>query len=363
MTEGKARTGSQRLDFLDGLRGVAALVVLLRHFLMTFLPAIFGGAPSRRVDELIGNLLLVGTYAVFIFFVLSGFVLAQSGASGKRSLPARLVARYLRLTIPMLVSLTFAWILLRCFPNVRSEFLELGTNHWLTKGAYVGLIPPFWLAVQQALYGVYWNGDSLFDNVVWTMKVELEGSVGIYLVYRFAPESRRVAALGCFLLLALFQPLALGFPLGALLREARARGGLRESRWGWAALVGAVAIPVAAHLLSFSISPVTSSGSAALLVWAVFLLGPLRRVLSAKGPVFLGRISFALYLLHVPLLVTVGIWSYLHLPGPGGLKLGALLVEMVALAGGLAWLMTIGIDEPLLRWLHRWRKVRELPRG
>lgn len=81
------------LDYLDGLRGYAALVVVMDHFLLTFLPSYFAScawaglavdAPTfyngmyrlpRRPQECLVFPFMDGQFAVAIFFVLSGRVL------------------------------------------------------------------------------------------------------------------------------------------------------------------------------------------------------------------------------------------------------------------------------------------------
>ena len=76
-------TGTQRFMALEGLRALAAIVVVLFHALYMFYPmAIEGVAPvqhQRFEDNLFGNPLfgfISGGLAVSIFFALSGFVLS-----------------------------------------------------------------------------------------------------------------------------------------------------------------------------------------------------------------------------------------------------------------------------------------------
>ena len=50
---------------------------------------------------------------------------------------------------------------------------------------------------------------------------------------------------------------------------------------------------------------------ASLLILAVLYLSPLHRIFSNRVPVFLGRISFGVYLTHLPILCSLGSASYL----------------------------------------------------
>ena len=68
-----------KLDGLDALRGIAAMVVVLHHA--------FGivALPQNYNIILLGNLFSAGHLGVDVFFVLSGFVIAYSNQKGGRS--------------------------------------------------------------------------------------------------------------------------------------------------------------------------------------------------------------------------------------------------------------------------------------
>lgn len=84
--------------------------------------------------------------------------------------------------------------------------------------------------------------------------------------------------------------------------------------------------------------------AAALLILSVLTLPALARVLARRLPIFLGRISFGLYLVHVPPLYTLVAWAYLQ-----GLPEMVLAPAYGLGVLALAWVFTIAVDEPLLR--------------
>ena len=72
-----------KLKFLDGVRGLAALIVVIHHYILAFFPAMFFG--NSKINHFAGEheystsplqLFYNGSFAVCIFFVLSGFVLS-----------------------------------------------------------------------------------------------------------------------------------------------------------------------------------------------------------------------------------------------------------------------------------------------
>ena len=66
----------------------------------------------------------------------------------------------------------------------------------------------------------------------------------------------------------------------------------------------------------------------------------------ATVPLFLGRISFGLYLVHVPPLYTIVAWSYLQ-DVPKAVLAPGYAISMLL----LAWIFTLVVDEPSLRWI------------
>lgn len=91
MAAGQA--GSERFIALEGLRGLAAVGVLLSHALFAVEPGIFKtmyplaqaawpeiGWPAQLLTLPPLSMLINGSFAVCVFFVLSGFVLTKSFA-------------------------------------------------------------------------------------------------------------------------------------------------------------------------------------------------------------------------------------------------------------------------------------------
>jgi peptidoglycan/LPS O-acetylase OafA/YrhL len=92
--------GATRLRFLDGLRGWAAVVVLLHHVFIDGLPANALMADRSLWAKVF---FLNGTLAVSVFFVISGFSLSiRYLETGNGSALGRIAAgRYLRLALPI----------------------------------------------------------------------------------------------------------------------------------------------------------------------------------------------------------------------------------------------------------------------
>jgi peptidoglycan/LPS O-acetylase OafA/YrhL len=378
-----APASRERIAALDGLRGIAACVVIAFHYLYLFYPGMIppdiSPTLARLADTPLG-ILWNGRFAVVVFFVLSGFVIAGAGDRRRESLLVTVAARYLRLAIPVLMSVLVAWVLLRIFPTATLDLIEAADNpsRWAAF-TYQGEIPSFAYAVADGLLHNFVRGGSYFNNVLWTMQIELIGSVGIFVLYAMSKGPLRIAlliAVGAVLILDWRLPLAyLAFVLGALLYEAQIRGWLKKMPPalpilcligglllgapgpGAAGRIGVDDLPILSNL--GATQSLTEIIAAALIVFSVLSLRNLKSLLSHGVVRWLGRISFSLYLLHVPLLYTIAAFAYVHLEIPPI----ALAAIFTALTFALAHVFTIAVDEMTLKALGHFRRLAHARRG
>lgn len=381
--------GGGRYAYLDGLRGVAALAVVLCHFVLAFQPALLSGkagqgavAAGTGLSRTPLMLFWSPDCAVHVFFVLSGFVLSSAMAVQPAGRPiarlgALLLRRWVRLAGPILGSSLLAWGVIEAGWLRNGPAAALNGSDWLAA--------PFgWLAwqpnslpalVEQSLWSIFATSMHWWNPALWTMPVEFWGSAGLFTAYtmlRLAPIWMRVAVLTAGLAgLARFN--AGGFVVGALLWEGRAllaHPG-RRAWWGGAgALAGGVVLGGAPYdLLGTLYWPafVWASGwvtepllvahrvGAALLVMAALSWPPLQWALTRPTLLALGRVSFMVYLCHIIVLCSLASALVLRLtPGWGyDAATGVALVAAVAAVLGVAAVMTRLVDAPSTRLSRR----------
>lgn len=372
---------SDRLVALDGLRGISAAIVVLSHLVAAFYPALYfgrdvgvGGA-SGVVQWAYTPFFLLwsGTFAVFVFFVLSGFVIAGSAALRRKGPFTAVVGRYLRLAIPALFSVITAWTLISMLPGVTQlAAQESGNIRWLSQ-YYGNGVPSLSGSVLDALGPMFVGSTSYLNPVLWTMKFEFLGSATIYLLYLCVVRRSiiiilcAIAAAGLLTLkLPLSIPVFVGFPLGVLLYEACSYGWHQKiGRWwvlilavglflGGQPYIDAPLYGFVKHVFPHSQLSSARSIGAALIVLAIISSPLLSALLARRIPQFLGRISFSLYLVHLPLLLTVLCMFYLEY-GDFHWAWAASMVGYLALVVAVAYGFTRLVDEPTIHLIKRLR--------
>jgi peptidoglycan/LPS O-acetylase OafA/YrhL len=363
---------AKRFESLDGLRGVAAVSVAAYHFLSAYIPGVIPGQSAAIVwlSDTPLAVLYNGAFAVEIFFVLSGFVVSDSAA--KRHMPVifNLASRYVRLAIPVLGGTLFGWALLALWPHTDVDVVAATNPAWFVS-FYPGPVPGIFFTLKDALLGVFITGRSLFDPPLWTMKLELIGSLSIYLLYGLIGPKYRVPVLIVVALLCAFalrRPAYAAFAIGALIREAavsdRLRAGPAWPYLGFGIVVGAmmegyaarVGIPALPGMLALG-QPhqVWQVAAAAALLYALLKSAAFGALLSTKPARFLGTVSFGFYLVHVPLLRLLRPFAF---AAEGHWAAMALLLMLFLIASiGVGFVFTLAVDRPTLRLIRRGRTL------
>lgn len=355
----------KRLAALDGLRGLAAVVVVAHHAILSsslgdaYVTELAGEDSGSGLASLLANTPLrylnLGTEAVIIFFILSGFVLTLPMLRGKGlNLWAYYPRRFLRLWLPAAAAMAFAILTIVAIPQRPDD----ASSDWVRRFTFPELdaqriVDSFPLVV----------GSTHLNNPLWSLRWEMLFSLLLPLAFLVALKVRRVAWWGvaaCGVASGLgfltgssalkFLPI---FLAGCLVADVVAdRGGPRRPRSAWILLVcGLVLIGVPDVLrvvlpgshphAVFSLSQGLVTVGAALLVYSLVGRSGAARALASRPFRFLGRISFALYLVHVPILL-----GAVHLAHDAP---DQILLVSVPTAFLVAWVFCRYIEEPSAR--------------
>ena len=325
---------------LTGLRGVAAVLVCVHHLVLNL-----GGWPPAAETPLTA-LALRGYLMVDLFFVLSGFVMALAYEDWfVDRIDVETYARFLWRRFTRLWPLHAFLILLLLAVQVLDGHIVVWWRMVVANFAMIqawGLsetlnIPSWSLSTEWAAYMLFPALACLALRGPWGRTVGAAALAMATLVLAASlgaanPEGRRgpLDLYDNYSLLPLARCIA-GFTLGLVARRAMHVEWLarRLAYSGWAAAVAALLLPgLALGLPDWLAYPLLVLLVAAL--WAGS--AGLSRFLARPGPHRLGTWSYALYLVHVPL---IHFWMAAGRPGPVLLAGAALLAASLAAAAAL----------------------------
>jgi peptidoglycan/LPS O-acetylase OafA/YrhL len=365
-----------RFPGFDGVRALAALMVVVYHSVFF----------NTNFDTPGGAFLGTLNAGVFVFFVTSGFLLYLpfatshlSGAPGVGSL-GYLIRRVARIyPAYWLVLAFFTFVSPRANIYGLRGFLQhasLTFTYTHVKNPFVVGLPPAWsLVVEVSFYfflPFYAAFIGLLVRRLHAPTVEFAGlatlfGIGIVAIVALANglDAPWVAVLPQYIA---------AFALGMLLAVLKSRdwGDRATARldrvgkptWLWwsGALLALVAIPVV--LRHDPLAPMNAVQAAGLNVCEMIVglcivvpvvLGPqdygaIRRILRSRVAVYLGLVSYGIYLWHWFLLRIVAEWLGWPLYHGNWFVVLALTLPIVVFAASVSW---FGLERPVLRFVHR----------
>jgi peptidoglycan/LPS O-acetylase OafA/YrhL len=374
-TDPEETVRTSKLLALDSARGVAALVVVFHHAACAFAPLLVHDryAPWLRI-------LVQGAFPVRFFFVLSGFVLSLSYfRSGRVAvLRSAAVRRFFRLAVPVAAAVALAYVLfdLGLYFNSLAGVAQHqpGRLRWLHH--WYLFAPSATDAAAEAGWRAFFDYDTkhTYNNVLWTMGVEFRGSMFVFALLALIGGLRNRAALYLVVGLALRgtgQYHLIDFLAGAALCDWYVGHGPPADESDRTAFAVGLLMVFTGFIIGGSapagietdrdfgglISGRLWLTAAAVLVVAGILRSTrLQAALTVRPLVLLGKMSFSLYLVHVPIICSLSSWLYLWLtvesgwghPSAAGLSTAAGVI--VSLLLGWVGAETV---EPFSIWLGR----------
>ncbi|MFG0249684.1 MAG: acyltransferase family protein [Phycisphaeraceae bacterium JB051] len=378
-----------KLAYLEGLRGIAAFVVVLTHLhLMFFI------VPIDRLNSWVGptfkpfiEAFYDGNFAVWLFWVMSAFVLSlryhatKDVAKANGMLTDASIRRYPRLLLPVLVSVVFAYVLHAggLMSNVQLAN-QLGPEYadWL--GHHYQFEAGIFMAIKTAVWQCFfnYNPDASYNRVLWTMEVELMGSFFLFAYLSIIGKHKArwlIYAITAVVLFRLYMFWVNAFVLGTMLCDMYVNAHLVRQRvpavmqkmtWllthtklgamltmtGFVYLIGLPNINGMLHLVLATaltgyliVSPVT------------------QRFFARPYAVFLGKISFGLYLIHTPFLCAAAYPTYMLMLKMMSASAAAIVTATILAACSLVlgWGLWFVADKPAVafsrafaRFFNQW---------
>ncbi|KAJ5096865.1 hypothetical protein N7456_007586 [Penicillium angulare] len=410
----KMTTPPRSTQYLDGLRGCAAVVVFIHHYSRAYLRNHmehgYGFGDHQSILQLpILSLIYSGFPMVAIFYVISGHVLSYKPVHDPQAgrllvtLGSPAFRRGNRLFVPPIVSTFLVMLAIQC------NFYDTTGHPSLQRfDSFGGQFYDWGRFVRLELLSIWsWDNSTSYryDPNLWTITSEFQCSMLLLLSHLILAQKSPGIKLAFWILFAVYAIQngifeAALFHIGAFIAELRARYPLtRKSHNGLYRYYCIVAVTGGAYLASYpdrqGTRTPTFSWLPSLTSWPPFedcrawqMLGAIMLFLGLSGdswlqrpllsPVaqYLGRISYGIYLCHGPLLNIVQrplllfVWDFFT---PGGdsnavfwagflIVLPAMFLCLLFLATAFWWL----VDKPstrLARWLEMTCMATEVKEG
>jgi len=375
----------KKIKYLEGIRGVAAILVVLHHFLLAFFPAYyFGGDPKtahlpHQLELLYWqnplSVITNGEFMVALFFVLSGYVLSRSYFQKPEleTLVSGASRRFLRLYIPLAFALILAFIVLRCSFGLIPKTVSITNSNWLSETVPGDHSIKTFLS--HLLYLTMFNIDGTYVTSTWTISIEFYGSIMVFALLALTHRTRAkwipfittglVAYFG-------FNDVYIAFIIGICLNYLeRIPLDSIKLRWLWVSLLLIIGLfmggfptwqwnPERETFYHFATAPWLVNNSrtihllgAALVIIAAMLSKTFQKIFSGKLFIFLGDISFSAYLIHPVIIATISLWVFLTMLNAThhySLSVFISLLATIVATSIVAKLMTVFIDKPGVRF-------------
>jgi peptidoglycan/LPS O-acetylase OafA/YrhL len=335
---------SGKIPYLDGLRGIAAVNVMIMHFFVALSPAMVYGSkyPSHfgSLDLIFSStplgLIGAGNFSVCIFFVLSGYVLTQKFSKTKENsiIISSAIRRYPRLFIPVFAAVMFSYLLssFGLYQNyIEVMAISAGSNYW----HYWTFTPDILDAIKQAVWTSFFVGGTIYYNpVLWTMTIEFYGSMLVFTMALLFGSLRNRWTFYLAAILVSINLYYLAFVIGMILADAfNSKKPIFKTD---NKIILFIILISGLFLGSYPINPPTSDSlygflinelfeapkvtyhviGAGMIMYVLLNSKALQRIFSSSVPVFLGKISYSLYLIHFPVIssFTCALFLFLY-PG------------------------------------------------
>ncbi|KAH8882446.1 hypothetical protein GQ53DRAFT_753709 [Thozetella sp. PMI_491] len=348
---------SRDANWIDGLRGVASLIIVCGHVCTAFAPHLHAPALSEKGDFTLLQLPFLrlcvgGRSAVALFFLITGYVsaigpIAKSRAGNVEDAFAGIarsaLARSIRLVLPAMIATFISWLLAESGAYKMSEHVDAT---WIRQG-YHGPAPSFAASVQSLVgaqvstWTIGWNE---YDGTQWTLILFLEGSFLVYTTMlstiMVTPKARKLIFGLLYLYAWLSEPShahtsvkSMNVVVGMFVAEMHNEYGQaatsllpfpipslvillglfccgfpqQSAEWTWWSNAMEYAMKAMAPAEA-DIRRYWDSIGASLILIGIFFSPTARKILSTPAFNFLGRVSFPVYLLHNQLMKSLLTW-------------------------------------------------------
>ena len=345
---------TKRIYYIDGLKGLAALSVFSWHFTLST------GHIYMPMNELCNNpitkFLIDGGLAVCMFILLSGFSNSLSIAKKSTTISNAkdtIVKRYLRIAVPIAPILIIIF-LMRCLGLMQNyEFAEWASweraTHSYSISTFNYLLP---LRLIKAILVSPMGDTTGLDLPSWMLKYILLGSYIVLMLHimTHGMRMRNKIGIACFVMFIcgyMISPYYIPMIAGFILLIVNPY--LLQTNYKYIISIFSFGFAICCYYFIPQIKfPLNGVITAIFLFIAVMTNPILQKILSFGLFKKLGRVSFMVYLVHMPIICSLSHFLFMHIPiiDMATLSLIIYIITTIVVIV-VAYLATIWIEEKM----------------
>ena len=352
----------KRLAFIDTLRGIAVLAVLVQHVFEVILEKHPTGVYYGPLHDIFGYYMNFGRFGVVLFFFVSGFVIPFSFPDSATPVRDFTISRFFRLYPAYWTSIVVGLVSVQLLDSKSFPLGQIAANVTMLQ-TFVN-VPNLWV-------------------FYWTLAIELLFYVGCTILFAMGLLNRRFTAVAIVVAAALVGTMAALFVesravssvmevglnlsamfLGKIIRDTVIGGKLRWTHVAVCTLLYAVFAATLSdrrfggvyHENFFYSYSIGSAYICAALVFIGFAVFGER--MAWRPMAFVGVISYSVYLMSPFAIVYVHrlVWF-----GDGPLGWSTFLTVILALSILVSWMTYTFIEKPSISFGQRFRSARRKP--
>ena len=363
---------TDRIEYIDGIRGVASILVILCHLACVFLPFLYFSNKATTVFAEIWiksplNVLTNGNTAVQCFFVLSGFLISRKLYNSQQLRITSPIKQYGKLLRVVLPAALFAALLMVTGLMFHLKASSINANLEFVNG-YNNFTPTLKNTLSDIFYYTFLES-SAYVGPFWTIRYEFFGSILITAIAYFAAKNKKIAKESYIFIGIIFlsiSPNLASFVLGAFAFDCIDRLESDDSIIGraikWILLKKWLLIIVLVIGIYFACTNMYLTGlwsplqylpdfikgnggairgfGVSLILICMERIKLLQNIFSIKPLKWLGKISAYTYAFHWPIILSVGCGVYLLLSNTlnYNLSVGIVSIVVIVITFLLAWL-------------------------
>ncbi len=331
----------ERLDFIDSLKGVAAIGVFLCHWSCSFIPGLYFDDRSNTLYETVWrgsllNILTNGNIGVQMFFVFSGFLITRRVFENRIDKGSYILKKYISLVKVVVPAVTFSFILMKLGLYFNQDVVILDDGYYRFLSEYSSFDP----TIKSYLLDIiktFFRG-SEYNGPLWTISHELLGTVYITFVsnYAFYIESagkRKLTYILSIIPLIFYDMEVCAFVFGGLAYDCYQ--GLEVDNSGIGRLILKISynqyskigiFVIGLYMACITNRPLIGMWKAlegrvigidliramgvAIVLYCILLSDRIKKVLSKKILTRLGKVSTYIYSFHWPIILSMGCYIY-----------------------------------------------------